>query len=334
MKKTTKSELAVIDQIVAVGSVDGVLTTAAMLRVIGKQPEDVGLVFCQAFTVDKVDMSGWKPNSKVAFVDLAVNNRDKPMTAEFIRRLDEAGHKVVAICDEHSREDWREVFGRDQVDELLIQPQSQAEGIYKSSGALFLAALDSVVQPGTVECELDEDTRVLCHLADEADRMIFISIGKAVNEAVKSKIADDSRRVYLARHYAQSLEPDNTIRGWIAEYDKILANHEEVLAAKQDLGDGIVRVSAVGKVVDMTTLMSGLYKSGAVVVILEGEMFNKVLGRKTIQVSFATGTKLDLLTCLKAVVPTASGFASKVNIEPEQEAAALGAVRAALASPK
>ena len=42
--------------------------------------------------------------------------------------------------------------------------------------------------------------------------------------------------------------------------------------------------------------------------------------------------RFDLLTAIKAVVPTASGFASKVNVAPEHEATALAAVRALLQS--
>ncbi|MCX6718761.1 MAG: hypothetical protein NTZ38_00030 [Candidatus Taylorbacteria bacterium] len=326
-----------VNQIVAVGSVDGILTTAALLRYIGNPC--VGLVFCQAFTVDKLDISGWKPSSRVAFVDLAVNNRDKKMTADFVHRVREAGHQIVAVCDEHCREDWLECIGT--FDGLLIEPVSQAQaqpksstGKILSSGALLLVAMNSDVSKDTTDCPLDEHARVLCHLADEADQMRFMTIGNTVNKAVKSRIGDDSRRVYLARHFAQYLESDDTIKGWVAEYDAILRTHEEILAAKQDLGNGIVRVNAVGRTIDMTTLMSQLYGSGVRVVVLEGEMFDKSInsgkGGKVRMVSFGTNEKVDLLTCIKAVVPTASGFAQKVNIAPESDAVALEAVRVLL----
>lgn len=306
-----------INQIVSVGSVDGVLTTAALLHVGGNG--DVDIVFAQAFTVDKVDVSSWKPGRKVAFVDLAVNNRDKAMTAAFVRRIREAGHEIVAICDEHCREDWLELLGT--FDGLDIEPQSQALGTLKSSGAVLLTALGD---------ELDEHARLLCDAADKADRMEFVGVGALVNQAVKSKIADDTRRVYLARHFANATEANVTIEGWIKEYEVILANHQAILDAKTDLGDGIVRVSTVGCLVDMTTLMSQLYMLGAKVVVCEGEMFDKAKGCKTRQIAFGTSTTLDLLSCVKQVVPSASGFAQKANVEPQYEEEATKAVRAAL----
>jgi len=308
------TNLKSVSQIVSVGSVDGVLTTAALLHVIGS---DVDVTFAQAFTVDKVDVSSWKPGRKVAFVDLAVNNRDKSMTAAFVQRIREAGHEIVAICDEHCREDWQEILGT--FDGLAIEPQSQA--LLKSSGAVLNAALGD---------ELDAHGKLLCDAADKADRMEFVGVGTLVNQAVKSKIADDTRRVYLARHFSNATESDATIAGWIKEYEVILTNHQAILDSKTDCGDGIIRVSTVGRVVDMTTLMSQLYKAGAKVVVCEGEMFDKAKGCKTRQIAFGTSTTLDLLACVKQVVPSASGFAQKANVEPQYEEEATRAVRALL----
>ncbi|MEK7192965.1 MAG: hypothetical protein AAB682_02405, partial [Patescibacteria group bacterium] len=122
-------------------------------------------------------------------------------------------------------------------------------------------------------------------------------------------------------------ETDETINGWIKEYEAILANHSEVEAAKVDLGGGIIKLSTVGKTVDMTTLLSGLYKSGARVVLMEGEFFDKAAGKKTRQIAFGTGEKLDLLAAVKTVVPEASGFAQKVNVPVGYVAEAIEAVR-------
>jgi hypothetical protein len=316
MREITMKALNQVTRIIATGSIDGVLTTAALLRVIGN-PE-VSVVFAQAFTVDRVDVSTWAPGQKVAFVDLAVNNRDETMTADFVRRIREGDHEIVAVCDEHSREDWLKILG--SFDGLLIEPQSQALGVYKSSGVVLKAALGS---------EIDAETATLCDVADAADRMEFVGVGALVNQAVKSKIQDDTRRVYLARYFAENPlgDGDETIQGWIKEYEVILANHQEILDSKVDLGDGIIRVSTIGKIVDMTTLMSQLYKAGARVVVCEGEMFNKAKGCKTRQIAFGTSEKLDILAAIKAVIPTASGFAQKANVEPEDEEAALEAVR-------
>ena len=311
-----------IDQIVAVGSVDGVCTAAAVLRLTGRS-NAVGLVFTQAFTVDKIDMSSWEPNRKVAFVDLAVNNRDAQMTKDFVNRLKAAGHEIVAIIDEHNREDWEAVLG--SFDGLMIEPQSQdVEGSPKSSGDLLYRAVGQRWDAG-----FDQHLAELLFAADQGDKMNFDTwFGSIVNKAVKSAIADDSRRVYLARHIAGDMVADEKIFDWISEYEVILANHDRIVASKVDLGDGIVRVVATGLSVDMTTLMGRLYGEGARVVVLEGESYNKVLGRKTVQISFGTNDKnLDLLALLKRFVPTASGFAQKVNVDRMYERVALLAIR-------
>lgn len=308
--------------IVSVGLVDGVLTSAAVLRNLAEEESEIA--FTQAFTVDKIDPSVWKPNRKVLFVDLAVNNRDEAMTVDFLRRIIAAGHQIVGVLDEHCREDWEQAFSEAGLsfDDLLIEPVSQATGEIKSSGALLLYILGIV----------DEHTEELLGAADAGDRMDFTThFGGLVNRAVKSKIADDSRRVYLAKHFSQNAQPDETILGWIAEYDEILKNHQEIIANRQDLGDGIVRVITTGLTVDMTTLMSELYQLGAKIVMVEGMTFNKSVGLKTLQISFgASDNKLDILTAIKAAGVTASGFASKANVEPADETVALAAVRALL----
>lgn len=309
-----------ISYIVSVGSVDGVCTSAALLRLIGSS--DVGLQFTQAFTVDKVDVAKWPAGQKVAFVDLAVNNRDKVMTADFVCRVREAGHEIVAVIDEHSREDWLEVLGT--FDGLEIEPQTQAAGIFKSSGAILKAAAGSEADVHTIE---------LLDAADAGDRMDFTTrFGGFVNQAVKSDIGNDARRVYLARHFAKSIEPDSVIRDWMAEYEEILSNHKKIMAAKVDLGDGILRMSSMGMAIDANVLMNGLYQGGgARAVVLECEQFDATTGRRMATISFDVSDKsVDLLTLIKSVVPSASGFAKKVNIDPEHEEAALAIIRTAL----
>lgn len=311
-----------VNLVVSVGSIDGVCTSAAVLR----NALEADIIFCQAFTVDKVDPTTWESNRNVLFVDLAVNNRDDAMTAEFLRRIKAAGHTIIGVLDEHNAEDWRKAFANAELpfNDLAIQPVSQDDGDIKSSGALLLSLLGN---------EADEQTRGLCEAADAGDRMDFSThFGGVVNQAVKSRIADDSRRVYLAKHFAQNHNADETINGWIAEYEDILATHEEIVVARQDLGDRIVRINAVGKVVDMTTLMKTVYGLGYDVVLTEGEMFDKSIGAKTRQIAFGCkpGLKLDAVATIKAAGVECSGFAAKANVKPEDEEAALVAIRSAL----
>lgn len=308
--------------VVSVGSIDGILTTAALLRWLGKDETECDLHFCQAFTVDKLPVDEWS-GRHVCLVDLAVNNRDTEMTRSFVEQLRANDNSLVAVIDEHSREDWLEVLG--SFDGLVVEPQSQDAGddAPKSSGEVLRRALTEARE------ECNEHMAELLAAADAGDRMDFTThFGSIANQAVKSNIRDDSRRVKLARHLAFHREPDEEIRGWIGEYEKILANHDTVVAGRQDLGHGIHRVSALSLAVDMTSLMARLYRDGARVVFLEGEMFSKVVGGKTVLIAIGTRDRsLDLMGVIRdAGIEPHGGFAQKVNIHPEDEAKAFSVV--------
>jgi hypothetical protein len=312
-----------VNFVLSVGSVDGVCTSAAVLRNAGPT---ANITFCQAFTVDKVDPATWGDRRNVLFVDLAVNNRDPSMTVDFLWRVKSAGHKIIGVLDEHNAEDWQKAFAAAKLsfDELSIKPVSQDKGDIKSSGALLLSLLGD---------EEDEQTCELCNAGDAGDRMDFSThFGGVVNQAVKSRIVDDSRRVYLAKHFAQNHDADATIQGWIEEYEAIIRNHDIIVDQKVDRGDGIHRVNACEMQVDMTSLMFRLYSEGARVVALYGEAFVPAEKCKRTVLSLGTNDKgLDLMAIVReAGVNPLGGFAQKVNIEMSDEEAALSAVRAAL----
>ena len=322
LAKSTIAALKDIDLVVSVGSVDGILTSAALLRIIGK---DVEIVFCQAFTVGKLPVQDWKER-KVALVDLAVNNRDKEMTRAFIGALQDNRNKLVAVIDEHNREDWEGILG--SFDGLVIEPQSQGqEGAPGSSGELLRRELE---KKGS---KVDSYTIQLLRDADAGDHGNFDTLfGLIANMAVKSDIRDDSRRVYLAKHLAVSTQPDEKIAGWMIEYDGILANHDQIVADKENLGNGIHRVVATGFRVDMTTLMFRLYDEDAKVVALEGEAYIKVEGGKRPVLALGTKDKsLDLMSLIeKAGLTPLGGYAQKVNVDLKDEEAAIAAIRPAL----
>jgi len=317
--------LATADLVIAVGSVDGVCTAAAVLRLAAEGAE---VYFTQAFTVDKLPVGEWH-DRKIVFVDLPVNNSAPQMTSDFVAALRADGNIVLAVIDEHSREDWIGVLGT--FDGLMIEPQSQNAGddAPKSSGDVLRRAL---VAAGV---EVDSHTAELMEAADQADRNgnFTTRLGGMVNEAIKSAIWDDSRRVHLARHLAAgATEPDERIAGWITEYEEILSNHDIIVNEKVDLGDGIHRVNAVDMKVDMTTLMFRLYGEGARVVALYGEAYVPAEKRKRTVLSLGTNDKsLDLLSIVKeSGVHLLGGFAQKVNVEMGDERKAIEAVRAAL----
>jgi hypothetical protein len=320
-----KTVLATVNTIAFTGSVDGTLTAAVAK---GLAARDCVVFPTQAFAVDKIDPSTWAPNRRVLLVDLAVNNRKDgevetgfEMTCGFIRKVLQAGHQIVGICDEHDATDWKRVCDAVGIDfeTLGVKPVSQKTGPIKSSGALLLSLLGD---------EANERERQLLVDANDGDRMVFTGpFGASANKAMKAKIADDSRRVYLVNHFAQHSVPDAKITEWVAEYEVIEANHRKVVESIEDLGDGIVRATSVGLTVDMTTLMSLLYKRGKIV-ILVGEAFDKAAGKKLPVHAFGVPTgKGDILGALKAAGLPASGFAEKANVPPEHAAAAIEVAR-------
>ena len=120
--------------------------------------------------------------------------------------------------------------------------------------------------------------------------------------------------MFLIGFAGNNREPDeNTFsRLRFLEYYTTLANHSAIIAEASEPIKGVMRASAVGKVVDMTTLMGQFYGLGACVVVLEGEIFDMAIGAKVRQIVFGTNDKsLDLLATIKKVVPSASGFAQK-----------------------
>lgn len=312
-----------INLIVAVGSVDGILTSAAVLRAFGLK--DAEIIFCQAFTVDRIPVEQWEPGRKVLFVDLAVNNRDEAMTSAFVARIVDAGHEIVGICDEHDAEAWSRVFETNglKIEDMAIQPISQKTCNIKSSGALLLSYLGK---------EADSRTKELCEAADAGDRMDFSThFGGLVNMAIKSKIVDDSRRVYLAKHFASQRRPDEKILGWIAEYEAILKTHEEIISSAEKIDPEIIRVNTISKVIDMTTLMMELYKK-APIVIVDGESYSPSAKAKVRQISVGLkpGYPMDILATLQAAGINASGFAQKANLPPEEEEKAIAVIKAAI----
>jgi len=325
MAKDIGSVLCSVNLVVAVGSVDGVLTAAAVKSVQehfyswNGMGECAEVIFTQAFEVGKLDPTMWEKGRKVLFVDLAVNNREPSMTQDFVRRVLDAGHTIVGICDEHDSNAWKSccVEAGLDFDTLTIKPVTRSQEI-GSSGAHLLHYLGK---------EANEHTRELCLDADAADRMDFSGrFASVVNQATKSAIADNSRRVHLVKLFTCGVEPDVTALHWCWEYEQLLAANAEVFAVREDLGNGIVRVDGQGKRIDVTTLMSDLYRVARVVVVV-GEVFNPATKTKSVMHAFGVASG-DILRVIKAAGINAGGFAQKANVLPEDADVALTAVRA------
>lgn len=297
--------------IIAVGSIDGVLTAGALCYALRKNNEDQPtIVFTQAFQVDKINLSSLPPQ-KICLVDLAVNSRDESMTSAFVRRLLEAGHEIVAVCDEHNAEDWRRVLEENGVrfDGLSIKPVSQDKCDIKSSGALLLQELG----------EVDGHFKEVCLAADAADRMDFETpIGEIANKAIKVDIRDDETRLWIARwvshkivgyyHNSIPLEIEQKLEayGLMQSDARAALNHAVVVG-------GIAHIQVKNKRVDVTDVMRRAYEMAPIVALHfsndEGDF-----------VSFGRSPKcdIDLLATAKSAGLSPSGFAGKITVQESE----------------
>lgn len=307
-----------MNKIIAVGSVDGVLTSAALIRFLANQGLDSQIMFTQAFTCQET-LEFIKSGDYVWLVDLAVNNRDLEYTRTFIEGLFESRASLCAIVDEHNSDDWHKIIARDF--ELQVYPESRSE-MFPSSGAV----LRKTLSPNPA---WDDYCTTLTQYADEADQANFIGIGSIVNKAVKANIKDQNRRAYLANHFAVFAEPDEQISQWVSDYETIEANMADIVRNAQDYGKYIY-LDTRDKQVDMTTLATTVYRKfpDALVVIARGQAYDKNKGGVIPCYSFMASTNApNNLNVQELVGVDGFGFAKKFNVEDKDFEEALAILK-------
>ena len=309
-----------VNVIVAVGSVDGMAGAAACLRHSGNP--DIQLIFTQAFQVNTIDISKWPPNSKVGFIDLAVNNEGQSpnpqLTVEFVKKIYEFGHTILFIADEHGKEAWQQVLvncGHDKK-ELTIQPKDREK--VGSSCAILLKKLGG---------SIDAHTKKLLNDGHEGDQMNFDTpFGRIFNNGVKSNMTDPTRRPYIVQYMAQHETPDAKIQGWINEYAEIEANMPKILASGKDLGNGVFLYDCTMGRHDATSLFREAYKKSPIVVLSNTNVF--IEGKIQNGVSIATNKKdLNVLEIVQKAGIVAGGMPAKANFALKDREAAIEAIQ-------
>lgn len=313
-----------VDVIVAVGSVDGMAGTAACIRHLANP--NIQVIFTQAFQVNTIDVSKWPANSKVGFIDLAVNNEGQSpnpqLTIDFVNRIYKSGHTILFIADEHSKKAWSDVLTvcGQKMSELTIKPEDRTEEYSSSCSILSKALGDSA----------DVHTKELLVAGDQADRMNFSTrFGEIFNNCTKSNMSDHSRRPYVVQHMAQYDTPDAKIQGWMNEYIEIQNNLPKILASRKDLADGIFLYDcAIGRH-DATAVFSEAYRASSassIVVLSHTNVFLE--GKMQTGVSIATNKKdLNVLKIIQDAGIIAGGMPAKANFALENQADAIEAIR-------
>lgn len=246
-----------VDLMAVVPSPDGVLTAAALLRIIGRA--NVTILLVNPNHLDKIQIQRWKPARNIALVNLGVDRNDPENTRVFMHNISANGHRVVAIADHHNRRDWEYVLGT--LDHLVIQPGEKSLG-HHSSGAVLLDAIRGNSP--------DDHMVALLEAADQADRGDYTSnLANVVNSCIKpSPNSDIRRRLYLIRHLAFNTEIDDQIQEWCNEYEPIKKNHQMVIERRKELGNGIVMVDLAGRKVDRNVLKRQLLIEGGFTVAI------------------------------------------------------------------
>lgn len=304
--------------VVTGGSGDAVCTSAAVVRLL--QPDEPIIEVTQAEKVNTLAPASWPQHCCVVLVGLGVSKPKPNRTKAFLRSLVSHGHRLVAIVDEHSRAEWATVLEEVGIDmsSLLIEPRSQEHGQFRSSGSVLRGALGHNIEP---------HVRVLLDAADLCDRRAFWDqdIAFFVNACIKADIKCGQRRVELIRHFARSLRKADFMDPWVKEYQEILARHKRIIAARKELGHGLVRVSIDGEV-DMTLLTYQLYSEpvGARIVICEGDFFDQEADRRVRKLALGTDERrLRLFTRLRAAGVHCTGYDYKPFVKLKDEEAAV-----------
>ena len=191
--------------IVAHGDIDGVTSAAILFGQLGIEPEDLNVVFTQPDLVDQVVIPD--EVDQVYVVDIAINNRDPEMTADFVRRL---GGKLVRWYDHH--QGWEDYHGDDRF--------TTREGLSCAS-----------------RIGLAHDIRVKDAVVADTREGELSPTGQLIERAIKSDMSNDQIRLWAVRLLMGDETCRNPLKGaerayqmvenetkWLAGYGQVKEN--------------------------------------------------------------------------------------------------------------
>lgn len=177
--------------VIAHGDPDGIASAAILAEQLGINTEDIRVIFTQPYLVDRIVI----PNDieNVYVVDIAINNRDPKMTADFVRKL---RGKLVRWYDHHGG--WDDYYADNRF--TTTQTHACAEQIGNSNDIRVQDAVASDIREGAFST-----TGLLIEHAIKAD----MSNDETRLAAVKLLMGDESQRQILeiaARDYGAILD--------------------------------------------------------------------------------------------------------------------------------
>ena len=196
--------------IIAAGSVDGILTTAAALRTVAKQDAELAFIPPATLSLDEINPDSWKSGRRVLFIGLTVNGGNEESITDFMRRLTEAGHEIVGICDGNDAVVWQRVLDAVgiNVETLTVRPTATHS---QTSAEALLNFLDEEIDSAHTLSLLMEG------LLTYEEGSYSDQFAEMTARVIAATPDDQSRLKYIARHFAANSYADEQISSWATE---------------------------------------------------------------------------------------------------------------------
>lgn len=184
-----------VNSIVAVGSVDGIITTAALVVALQARGELAKVYWTQAHEVDHVQV---EPGTDLWLVDLAVDQRQPGRTASWLScMIGDRAATLRGVIDEHGADAWSRCLDsvrRDLAPELDIDLEIAPQDA-SSAGAVLRGHLDGWYRGSRSLYERAFDLTTEADLADRGD--FGGGRRRTINAAVKADLRDNAMRGML-----------------------------------------------------------------------------------------------------------------------------------------
>jgi hypothetical protein len=209
LSDTSLAPLAELDLIITDMSIHGILSAAALMRLVGRPEADV--CFTTSDQVKFLPASRWS-DCKVAFICLRPEDENVAAYIQFIKDLRVAKSEVLCAIDTHCYYQWVKIFG-DDFEKLLIKPYTPLH----SGGIRNVGELIGSQFMG--HDALNKHTRKLLHDAELAKLLdLRTTFGAMTYRCTRSNPEDDARCLHIARRLATHNNPSELMFTWMKEH--------------------------------------------------------------------------------------------------------------------
>lgn len=222
------------DRLIVAENVESLLVAAAIRRLFGGEFK---IEFCDILFDRRYDCSHWAPESRALLVGLTEVFGGETQMSAYLKAVNWDGHSVVGILDTVGEGVWREAFESShfRYEELKISPLSGdlfAEDDERVSFRDYFLSLTGK--------EDDEFLRELFAESTDGNLTVREIIDRAILGSTNTIY--EYRYEYLIEHFAHNAVPSEKICNWINQFEVQAEERDNILNARQDLGNGIWRI--------------------------------------------------------------------------------------------